>query len=101
MMEYLPLIISLISGAAGGNLVPKLMKNLNAGGLINTISGAVGGWLGGTTLSGMIMGATGADPASAMDLTAILSNIGGGVAGGGIVAAIVGFVKKMISGSGS
>ncbi len=100
-MEYLPMIISVVSGAAGGNLIPKLMKNLNAGGLINTISGAVGGWLGGTTLSGLILGATGADPASAMDLTGIISNIGGGVAGGGIVAGIVGFVKKMIGGSNS
>ncbi len=96
-MDWLPLIISIISGAAGGNIIPKLLKNVNLGPALNSIVGAVGGWLGGTTLTGMAMGATGADPGSAMDLTSILTTIGGGLGGGGILTGIIGFIKNMVS----
>ena len=44
-MEILPLIINLISGAAGGNIVGSLFKNLSLGGLGNSIAGIAGGGL--------------------------------------------------------
>ena len=40
------LIISLLSGAAGGNIVGKLLKNLDLGPLGNSIAGIIGGGLG-------------------------------------------------------
>ena len=40
------LLVSLISGAVGGNVAGGLLKNLNQGPLINSISGIVGGGLG-------------------------------------------------------
>ena len=43
MGSLLPLIIQLISGAAGGNLAGSLMKNLSLGTLGNSIAGILGG----------------------------------------------------------
>ena len=37
------LLINLVSGAVGGNVAGGLLKNLNQGTLINSISGIVGG----------------------------------------------------------
>ncbi|MGB5837775.1 MAG: hypothetical protein WBH14_12045, partial [Albidovulum sp.] len=54
------LIISLISGAAGGNIVGKLMKNLDLGPLGNSIAGIVGGGLGSQILGGLFGGGAGA-----------------------------------------
>ena len=50
MEEYLPLIIQLVSGAVGGNLAGKLMKNFSLGTLWNSIAGILGGGLGGQAL---------------------------------------------------
>ena len=50
------LIISLLSGAAGGNIVGGVLKNLNLGVLGNSIAGIVGGGLGGQILGGLLGG---------------------------------------------
>ena len=76
------LIIGLLSGAAGGNAVSKVLGSLNQGTLINSIAGVVGGGLGGTILSAI----------GAPDL---VGAAGGGV-GGGAVLALVGVVRSMI-----
>ena len=49
----LGLIISLLSGAAGGNIAGSLMKNNSLGTLWNSVVGILGGGLG-STLLGMI-----------------------------------------------
>ena len=41
-MEYLPLIIQLITGAVGGNVAGSLMKNLSLGTLWNSVAGIIG-----------------------------------------------------------
>src|SRR5262245_8883555 len=46
-MNIVALIIQLISGAAGGNLVGALLKKLDLGTLGNSIAGILGGGLGG------------------------------------------------------
>jgi len=51
MEALLPLIIQLISGAAGGNVAVALMKNLSLGTLGNSIAGVAGGGIGGQLLS--------------------------------------------------
>lgn len=96
-MEYLPLIVNLISGAVGGNVAGKLMKNFSLGTLGNSLAGIFGGGLFGQFL----LGAVGIDTSAGMDLTGILTSIGGGLGGGGIVMAIIGFIKKMIGGGSS
>ena len=90
MEEYLPLIIQLVSGAVGGNLAGKLMKNFSLGTLWNSIVGILGGGLGGQVL-GMI-GIS--DGGGEMDLSGILGSVAGGGVGGGILMAIIGAVKN-------
>ncbi|MFZ1726616.1 MAG: hypothetical protein WBO29_03605 [Albidovulum sp.] len=89
------LIISLISGALGGNIVGKLLKNLDLGPLGNSIAGIVGGGLGSQIIAAM--GAGGADAAAGMDIGSIISSVASGGVGGGVVMAIVGVLKKMMA----
>lgn len=98
MGEYLPLIMQLVSGAVGGNVVGKLAKNLNLGTLWNSVAGIVGGGLGGKVL-GMIGlgGAATAEASTGMDVSSILGSVAGGGVGGGILMAIVGFIKKAMA----
>lgn len=85
------LIIGLLSGAAGGNIVAKVLKNLDQGTLINSISGVVGGGLGAS-----LLGAVGADVSGGMDVGAIISQVAGGGVGGGVVLAVVGMLRSAL-----
>ena len=95
MEEYLPLIIQLVSGALGGNVAGKLLKNMSLGTLGNSIVGILGGGLGGQ-LIGMLGLSAGAD-AGAMDMAGILSSVAGGGGGGGVLMAIIGAIKKAMA----
>ena len=53
-MDILSLIIQLLSGAAGGNIIGTVMKNLSLGPIGNTIAGIIGGFLGGNFVGPMI-----------------------------------------------
>jgi uncharacterized membrane protein YeaQ/YmgE (transglycosylase-associated protein family) len=93
------LIISLVAGALGGNLGGAVLKNYSLGTLGNSIVGLLGGGLG-TYLLGM-MGAP-VDPAAAaaaggLDIGSIISSIASGGVGGGVLMAIVGVLKGMMS----
>ena len=88
------LIISLLSGAAGGNIVGKLLKNLDLGPLGNSIAGIIGGGLGQQILASL----GSADAAAAgLDAGAIIQSIAGGGIGGGILMAIVGVIRSMMA----
>jgi uncharacterized membrane protein YeaQ/YmgE (transglycosylase-associated protein family) len=91
MESLIPMIINLISGAVGGNVAGKLFKNLNLGTVMNSIAGIVGGGLGGQLLGMLGMGGGGS-----MDVMGILQSVVAGGVGGGVLMAIVGFVKKMM-----
>lgn len=115
-MEIIPLIISLVSGGAGGNIAGGLLKKANMGKVLNTIVGLIGGGGGGMLLK-MLMGgaaaASGGDAGSASDVAeavggfdfsnigAILQQVGGSAGGGAILTVIIGFIKNMMSGGGS
>ena len=90
-MEYLPLIIQLISGAAGGNLAGKLMPKSSMGTMLNSIMGVIGGGLG-----GQLLGMLGAEPSSGMDLMGIISNVASGGVGGGVLMTVVSLIKGMM-----
>lgn len=89
MEALLPWIINLVSGAVGGNLAGKVMKNFSLGTLWNSVVGIIGGGLG-----GQLLGMLGIGGGEGMDLTGILSSIGASGVGGGVLLAIVGFIKK-------
>jgi uncharacterized membrane protein YeaQ/YmgE (transglycosylase-associated protein family) len=96
-MNWLPLIVSLVSGGVGGNIAGAVMQKLNLGPVGNTIAGIVGGGVGGQLISMLTSGGAAAAPASGMDLSSILSSVGGGGVGGAIVMAIIGLIKSQMA----
>jgi uncharacterized membrane protein YeaQ/YmgE (transglycosylase-associated protein family) len=88
-MDIGSLLVSLASGAIGGNLGGKLFKDISLGPVGNSIAGVLGGGLGGWLLS-----LTGIGGPDASGVGAIISNILGSAVGGSILMAIAGWVKK-------
>lgn len=96
----LPLIISLISGAAGGNIVGSVLKNLNLGTVGNSIAGILGGGIGQQLIamlgSGAVADAAAAAGGGGMDMGSILSNVASGGVGGGVLMAVIGVIRNMM-----
>lgn len=90
--DYLPEIISVASGILGGNVAGSLLKQFSLGTIGNSILGLLGGGIGAS-----LLGMLGIDGGGGMDLSGILGSIGSGAAGGGVLMAIVGFIKNMIN----
>lgn len=86
------LIISLLSGALGGNVAGKLLNKYSLGTLGNSIVGILGGGFGSYLLGMLGMDLGGAE----MNLTNILGNVAEGGVGGGALMAIIGVVKGMM-----
>ena len=86
------LLIELLGGAVGGNVAGGLFKNLSLGTLWNSVVGIIGGGLGGQLLSalGVIGGGEG------LDIGSIVGNVLSSGVGGGVLLAIVGYVKNMM-----
>lgn len=97
MTALLPILIQLISGAAGGNVVGALLKKLPLSKILATVLGAVGGAGSGqlVALLPMLQGLLGGDGGG------ILADAGAGAGGGAILTLIVGFIKKAMAGGGS
>jgi len=89
-MNIISLIISLVSGAVGGNLAGAAMKDKSLGVTGNSLSGILGGGIGGAILQ--LLG-IGAGQAGTLDIASILENIASGGIGGGILLAIVSVLK--------
>jgi uncharacterized membrane protein YeaQ/YmgE (transglycosylase-associated protein family) len=94
------LIISLISGAVGGNIAGGVLDEHSLGPLGNSIAGIVGGGLGGPLLSalGMARG-IGPDrhaPTGGFDVGSLIGQVAGGGVGGAIVMIIVGLIKQAV-----
>ncbi len=102
-MDIVNLIISLVSGAVGGNVAGPAVSDKNLGPIANTIIGLIGGGAGGYILKALGLfaatgaaGATGAPTGSELDLTTILANIGVSGVSGGVLTAIIAFIKDAI-----
>lgn len=89
------LIVSLLSGAVGGNVAGNLLKNQSLGTLWNSVVGILGGGLGSQIL-GMLGVMSGGDGAT-MDVGSILANVASSGVGGGALLAIIGAVKNMVA----
>ena len=83
--SFVSWLISLITGAVGGNIAGALFKNLSLGSLGNTIAGVVGGGIGGQLLSAVLGSNSG---------SGVVGNIVGSGAGSIVIMAIVGFIKN-------
>ena len=93
-MDLISLLLPLLSGAAGGNIVGGILKNFNLGSAGNSLAGLVGGGLG-SVIVGSLLGlpapSAGVDP----DGAALLGQILGGGAGGGLMTMIVATLKHL------
>lgn len=78
-------IISLLTGAVGGNLAGALFKKLSLGTVGNSIAGILGG-AGGQSILASLGGLTGNGMVDSL--------LGGGV-GGSVVMAVIGLIKKV------
>jgi hypothetical protein len=96
VMNWIPLIIQLISGAVGGNIVGAAAKNLSLGTAGNSIAGIVGGGVGGQILSALVP-ALGGAAGGGLDIGAIIGQIAGGGVGGGILMAIIGVIRQAMN----
>lgn len=91
------LIMQLVAGLVGGNAAGAGLKNLSLGTAGNSVVGAAGGGL-----AGLVLGMLGVDPAAAagavegMDVGSIVQSVLGGGAGGAVLTAIVGMIKKAL-----
>ena len=94
------LIISLISGAVGGNIAGGVLDEHSLGPLGNSIAGIVGGGLGGPLLSALgLTRGVGSDhraPAGGFDLGSLVGQVAGGGVGGAILMIIVGLIKQAV-----
>jgi hypothetical protein len=100
-MEVLvPILVQLIAGGAGGNVIGQLAKSLSLGTTGNSIAGAIGGLVA-TWLAGMIPGLDtlvgAAASAGTMDLGALAGQGATGLIGGGALTAVVGLVKSTMA----
>ena len=98
-MDITSLLISLVSGAVGGNAAGKVLKNFDMGTLWNSVAGIVGGGLGGTIMSqlGIDPGAAAAAASDSGTMGSIVSQIGGGGIGGAILLVVASYLKRMMS----
>src|SRR4051794_11709686 len=95
-MDITSLIVELVSGAVGGNVAGAAMKEKSLGPIGNSLTGIVGGGIGGTILQ-MGMGGAAAGGGGGMDMQSILSNVGGGGVGGAILMAIIGIIRTQMA----
>ena len=93
-MAILPLLIQLLTGAVGGNIVGKLARNIDLGVLWNSVAGIIGGGLGGQLLGLLGMEA---GPSGSLDLASVLGSVASGGAGGGVLMAVIGVIKSMMA----
>ena len=93
MESLLPLLVQLVSGAAGGNAAGAAMKKLSLGTVGNSIAGVLGGGIGGQLL-GMLGMASGAGD---MDMAGIVGSLASGGVGGGALMAVIGTIKNQMT----
>lgn len=100
--------ITLVSGIVGGNVAGAAMQDKSLGAIGNSISGLVGGGIGGTILKvlGVIGGTTAATAVTGAAATSGVADLGGigsiigNVAGSGIGGAILMIIVSLIKNAG-
>jgi len=93
-MDLISLLISLVSGAVGGNIAGAAMADKNLGPLGNSIAGILGGGIGGALLqaAGVL-----AQSGGGIDIGSILGNVASGGVGGAILLIIVSLLKSAMA----
>lgn len=95
-MDFLSIIINLVSGGIGGNIAGAGLKDKTLGAVGNSIAGALGGTAGVWIIKalGLLSSLGLAD----MSIGSILGAAGTSAVSGGIVTAIIGMIKAKMEG---
>jgi hypothetical protein len=96
MEQLIPLVVQLIGGAAGGNVVGALLKNANLSAIVRTVLGVLGG-VGGGQLAALIPTLQGLLGDQAGAGGQILGNAGASAIGGALLTGIVGLIKQSMN----
>ncbi|MDY7067930.1 hypothetical protein PsexTeo8_44250 [Pseudomonas extremaustralis] len=91
MEMLINLLVQIISGAVGGNIVGMTKQSLGTG--LNTFLGGIGGLV----LGQIVAALTGTSGGEALDVAAVGGNIVGGGVGGLVLTWVVGFIKSKIA----
>src|SRR5258708_32146189 len=94
-MNVAAIVTELIAGGVGGNIAGALLKKFNLGPIGNTIAGILGGVGGGQLLS-MLTGAVAPAATGGLDMSSMLSRVGGGGVCGGGVMSMLGLVTALV-----
>jgi hypothetical protein len=92
MEQWLPWVVQIISGAAGGLGAGKVLKNQSLGTIGDAVSGLVGGGIGAVILNV----AAGLQSSGALTASSIGTDVAGGGIGGAVVMIIVSVIKKAL-----
>lgn len=95
-MDMVSLLISLVSGAVGGNVAGAALKNMSLGTTGNSIAGILGGGLVSVLLPALGMAGV-APAAGGLDLGAIVREVVGGGVGGAVLMAIIGIIRNAMA----
>ena len=93
-MDIVSLIISLLSGAVGGNVAGAALKDQSLGTLGNSLAGIIGGGAGSMILQALGMMSAGG---GGLDLGSVLGNIASGGVGGGLLMVVIGILKSVLA----
>lgn len=94
-MDLISLLISLVSGAVGGNIAGAAMADKNLGPLGNSIAGILGGGVGGALLQAA--GVLAQSGGGGIDIGSILGNVASGGVGGAVLLIIVSLLKSAMA----
>ncbi len=95
-MWIVKLVIEIVAGIIGGNIIGAGMKNASLGSIGNTIAGAIGGLGGGQLLGALAPTMTNA--ANGPDIASIIGQLAGGATGGALLTVAVGLIKNALAG---
>jgi hypothetical protein len=95
-MDIVGLLIQLASGAVGGNIAGAALKDQSLGTIGNTVAGLVGGGLAGQLVP-ILFGIGSSAASGSLDIGSIIAQIASGGVGGGVLMAIIGFVRQMMA----
>ena len=93
-MDLVSLLISVISGAVGGNIAGAAMSEKSLGTVGNSIAGIVGGGVGAALLRAVGLFA---QSGGNLDLGSIVGNVASGGVGGAILLIVVSLIKNAAS----
>jgi hypothetical protein len=93
MEQLIPLLVQVIGGAAGGNVVGAILKNANLSAILRTVLGIIGGIGGGqlASLTGILASVLGQQASTGGE---IAGHAGASAIGGALLTAIVGMIKQ-------